>query len=259
MALMHVNFFSDALRMAVSADVIIPEQSKSLIGMDTVAGSTYKTLYLLHGLSDDHTIWQRRTNIERYVAGRNMAVVMPTVFRNWYCDTATGERYMTYISEELPAVMRSFFRGMSDKREDNFVAGLSMGGYGAMKVALTNPERFLGAASFSGVLDVVKLYDRREINRKEYENVFGDPAKVKGSLNDIEFLARRAAASGKPLPSLYLWCGTEDDLLSHTRGAKEYFDELGFRTDYHESAGNHSWGYWDEQIRHALDYFDTLS
>ena len=81
MALLHVNFFSDVLGMAVSADVILPEESKNLIGMKTAGGETYRTLYLLHGLSDDQTIWQRRTSVERYVAGRNMAVVMPTTFR----------------------------------------------------------------------------------------------------------------------------------------------------------------------------------
>ena len=150
MALIHMDFFSEALGMCVNADVILPQKSASLIGMKTERGDTFKTLYLLHGLSDDHTIWQRRTSIERYVSDKNLAVVMPNAHRSWYTDMKYGGAYMTYITKELPALCRSFFNGMSDKREDNFVAGLSMGGYGALKMGLSNPDGFAGIASFSG-------------------------------------------------------------------------------------------------------------
>lgn len=259
MALLHVNFFSDVLGMAVSADVILPEESKNLIGMKTAGGEIYRTLYLLHGLSDDQTIWQRRTSVERYVAGRNMAVVMPTTFRAWYTDMKMGGKYLTYISEELPRVMRSFFRGMSDRREDNFIAGLSMGGYGAVKIALLHPERFLGAASFSGVLDIGDFLRRRvdDAHRAEYEAVFGDLSAVPGSEYDIATLARQAAGAPQR-PSLYLWCGTEDPFYAQTKHAGEYLPALGYTVDYHESAGTHAWEYWDRELPRALEYFDSL-
>lgn len=126
MALMHVDFFSNALGMCTQMDVILPQQTRGQIGMEGKAGDRFPTLFLLHGMSDDHTIWQRRTSIERYVADLNLAVVMPTTHLAWYSDTQYGYRYWEYISHELPEICRSFFRGMSDRREDTFAAGLSM-------------------------------------------------------------------------------------------------------------------------------------
>lgn len=259
MALIHMNFFSDALGLNVNADVIIPQKSNSLIGMKTERGETFKTLYLLHGLSDDHTIWQRRTSIERYVADKNLAVVMPTVHRSWYTDMKYGGAYMTYVTKELPAVCRSFFKGMSERREDNFVAGLSMGGYGALKMGLLDPEGFAGIACFSGAIDV---YRRAkfcpESSRPYWESIFGDPESIPNSVNSIEYLARRAKEEGKKLPSIYMWCGTEDSLISEARQAKVYLEELGYPLNYSESPGDHSWFYWDREIQKAIDYFMTI-
>ena len=162
MALLHVNFFSDVLGMATSMDVILPEQTAGQIGMEGKASDKlYPTLYLLHGMSDDHTIWQRRTSIERYVSDMGIAVVMPTTHLGWYTDMAQGNRYWTFISEELPAKCLSFFKNMSDRREDTFAAGLSMGGYGAFKLGLRCPDRFSAVASLSGGLDDGVLQNKR--------------------------------------------------------------------------------------------------
>ena len=134
MALLHVDFFSDALGMCTAMDVILPEKTRGQIGMEgRGAEGKCPTLYLLHGMSDDHTIWQRRTSIERYVADKALAVVMPTTHLGWYTDMYIGYKYWTFISQELPAICRRFFPMMSDRREDTFAAGLSMGGYGAFK------------------------------------------------------------------------------------------------------------------------------
>ena len=139
MALIHCDFFSEVLHLSTSVVVILPQPAPSQNGTTGCGGShKHPTLYLLHGLSDDHTIWQRRTSIERYVSLLDLAVVMPAVHRSFYTDMAHGYRYWTFISEELPALARSFFP-LSDAREDNFVAGLSMGGYGAFKLGLTHP------------------------------------------------------------------------------------------------------------------------
>ena len=141
MALLHVNYFSEALGVQTPVDVILPE-GKQGIGVEASGECELpKVLYLLHGYSDDHTIWQRRTSVERYAARHNLAVVMPGVNHSFYCNEFHGERYWDFVSQELPAVMHRFFR-LSDKPEDTFVAGLSMGGYGAMKLALNFPERF---------------------------------------------------------------------------------------------------------------------
>ena len=115
----------------------------------------------LHGHADDHTSWQRFTSIERYAEGLNLAVVMPAVHLSFYNDMAHGGKYWQFISEEVPAVVRDLFP-LSSERKDNFVAGLSMGGYGAYKLASTYPERFAAAASLSGALDIRAVVDPRK-------------------------------------------------------------------------------------------------
>ena len=110
-----MKYHSDALRIGVSVNVILPEQAKTAIGIDSKAENTYKTLYLLHGLSDDHSIWMRRTSIERYATECGIAVVMPAVTRSWYTDTADNAAYFTFVAEELPRVCRGFFRGISEQ------------------------------------------------------------------------------------------------------------------------------------------------
>ena len=131
MALLHVNYFSEALNVQTSVDVILPEMKQG-IGVDASAAEELpKVLYLLHGYSDDHTIWQRRTSVERYAASRNLAIIMPGVNHSFYYNEVYGEKYWDFVSDELPKVMHRFFR-LSDRPEDTFVAGLSMGGYGAM-------------------------------------------------------------------------------------------------------------------------------
>ncbi len=142
MALIQCQFYSEVLGLSTSMHVILPQETRSQIGLEGKQGTgPHPTLYLLHGLSDDDSIWLRRTSIERYVASLGIAVVMPQIHRSFYTNMEQGGAYGTFISEELPTLARSFFP-LSAKREDNFVAGLSMGGYGAFKLALQHPERF---------------------------------------------------------------------------------------------------------------------
>ena len=141
MALLNVYFFSEVLGKQVPANVVLPQRSRGMIGMDSIENKveTYPTLYLLHGMSDDHTIWERRTSIERYASEKGIAVVMPNGDLSWYMNTKYAGNYFTFMSDELVAVMRDFFPKMSPRREDTFVAGLSMGGYGAFKLTLCRP------------------------------------------------------------------------------------------------------------------------
>ena len=211
MAFCELRYHSDALGRAVSVNVILPENAKTLIGMTTGAGATYKTLYLLHGLSDDHTIWERRTSIERYAAEHGIAVVMPNGGRSWYTDMANGARYFTFITEELPVACRGFFRGMSDKREDNFIGGLSMGGYGAVKAALSFPERYAGCICLSGALDI-STFKHHSI--EEWRAIFGydltSAEELCGSRHDVYTLAQKNAREGREFPKMYMLCGDND-------------------------------------------------
>ena len=246
MAFFEMHYFSDVLRMQVELNVIIPDKKSD----------GYKTLYLLHGLSDDCSMWTRQTSIERYANERGIAVVMPGVARSWYSNTAYGAKYFDFVALELPRVCRSFFKGMSDKREDNLVAGLSMGGYGALKIALTYPESFGYCASLSGAVDLVGRGVPADI--EEWRGNFGfdfeDCSYLAGGASDIFDLTKKLAASGKEMPAIYLWCGESDFLLDMNRRYNALLSELGVDYIYEESEGNHSWKWWDLHIQSALDY-----
>ena len=255
MALMHVDFFSDVLGMCMNMDVILPQQTHGQIGMEgTDAGGQYKTVYLLHGMSDDHTIWQRRTSIERYASTLGIAVVMPTTHLGFYTDTVYGMRYWTFISEELPAVCREFFPRMSAKREDTLAAGLSKGGYGAWKLALRAGGTFGAAASLSGALDIVGDYRRNSEAglRQRFASIFGSEEDLKGSDNEIMALAARLAAGGGKLPRLYAWCGTEDFLYDGNLLVWEHMKKLGYDLTCEQSEGDHQWKYWERKVKDVL-------
>lgn len=259
MALLHVNFFSDVLGKCMSMDVILPQRTKEQIGMEgVVKEGKYPTLYLLHGMSDDETCWLRRTSIERYVSDMGIAVVMPNGDLSWYSNTAYGAKYWTYISEELPAVCREFFPNMSDRPEDTFVVGNSMGGYGAYKLALGKPETFGAAAGLSSGLDIVDVVTR---NLKEegtiaafWESTFGPAESLDTCEDNLLVLAEKLKASGRQLPKLYEWCGTEDFLYEPQKRMVEKLKAMGYDISYHEGPGIHSWTYWDVEIQKILKW-----
>ena len=251
MALMQCHFYSETLGLSTSMTVILPQNTTTQIGMDNRAGSRkHPTLYLLHGLSDDDSIWLRRTSIERYVASMGIAVVMPQVHRSFYTDMEYGGKYWTFISEELPALARSFFP-LSEEREDNFVAGLSMGGYGAFKLALRKPEMFAAAASLSGALNIAGKFMSEGIS-KETKMIFGDS--VAGTDNDLMWLLQQLEQSAGPKPKLYQCCGTEDFLYEDNLQFLDACRQTSLDLTYTEGPGAHDWGYWDARIQDVLKW-----
>lgn len=242
MALIHCNWRADSLGLACSFDALVPEQ----------AAGPHKVLYLLHGMSDDHTIWQRRTAVERYVEPLPLVVIMPAADRSFYVDMARGPRYGTMLAEELPRVVANLFH-VSAAREDTFVAGLSMGGYGAFKLALDHPERFAAAASFSGAVDMGFRLNGGDAGwLREMEGIFGPAAEFSGGPHDLLALATRLAATDQLPPRLYQWCGTDDFLIEHNRNFVAHARKLGLPVDYSEGAGGHTWDRWDDQLRRFL-------
>ncbi|MCR2806458.1 alpha/beta hydrolase [Paenibacillus soyae] len=260
MALVTCRFFADTLGINTTMTVILPEGPKSQIGVNSRTGGKgkHKTLYLLHGLSDDDSIWTRRTSIERYAGEYGLAVVMPNVHRSFYTDMEHGAPYWKFLTEELPAAARAFFP-LSEAREDNFVAGLSMGGYGAFKWALTHPERFAAAGSFSGALDIAKHVKELEVNdsyfSRTFQLVFGDK-EVKGSDADLLELLERSKTGGHTdrLPLLYQSCGTEDFLYEGNQAFREACRNTGYQLTYEDGPGNHDWTYWDDQVQRFLKW-----
>ena len=257
MALLHTGFFSQALGMCVSCDVILPQFSSSLIGMKTAAArGPRKVLYLLHGMSDDETIWQRRTSIERYAAPLGLAVVMPAAQISRYANMAHGGRYFDYIADELPETMRGFF-GFSDRREDNFIAGLSMGGAGCMKIGLARPERFGAIGCLSAGASNRRPGQDADPRRAKYNLMaYGDGANL-GPEEDVLGNAKKLAEAGGPCPRIYHACGTEDFLLENARATRDFFTGLPgnpFDYTYDEDPGAHIWEFWDEHIQHFLAF-----
>lgn len=255
MALMQCSFFSDSIGMSTSLTAIIPQAASSAqIGITAQeAQEKYPVIYLLHGLSDDHSIWLRRTAIERYAAEYNVAIVMPNVHRSFYTNTKTNLKYWDFVSDELIRLSEHFFP-ISNKREDRFVAGLSMGGYGAMKLGLRCPEKFSYAASLSGALDLDEIFDLWPDNPAEVNSIFGSKEEALNSDEDVFKLLDDAKKSTEQYPKLYQACGTEDFLYQGNVKFKEQAE--GSRLDFHytERPGVHCWDFWDEEIVKVLKW-----
>ena len=253
MALLQVNFFSKVLGKATQLQVIIPESSdREFKLLDPTV--KYKTLYLLHGGTDDSTAWIRQTAIERYAREYNMAVVMPDADLSYYSDMVQGRKYWTFICEEVPNFVQAYFP-LSDKREDNFVAGLSMGGYGSFKMAVYKPTQFAAAASFSGTLCVDDLIDYVPHRRKEFHEIWGNLDTIKGSENDLKYLYQNAINGGIKLPRLYQFCGTEDFLYKMNVDFKNTIEKMGIELHYEEATGTHDWAYWEDCIQKTFKLF----
>lgn len=258
MAFIQCNFYSQVLGFGTTMNVILPGDSKSE-QRNFCPGEkiTYPTLYLLHGLSDDYSIWARRSAIDQYVRDLNIAVVMPDAGRSFYTDMAYGYDYYTFISKELPAVAEAFFP-LSPKREDRFIAGLSMGGYGALKIALSNPESFAAAASLSGAVDIQSIAQKfiaedSVQSQKEFHHIFGHLDDFVGSSNDLFSLAKKCDKA-KLKPKIYLSCGREDFLYDDNLAFKALLEQTSLDFTYHEGPGDHNWNFWDPGIQAILKW-----
>ena len=240
MALIHAHVFSNVLQKHVQMNVILPNTGKP----------PYPVFYLLHGLSDDFSTWQRRTSIERYVENLPLIVVMPDGFRGFYTDHHEGPAYGRYMIEDVIGFIEKSFP-VQKTRASRCVGGLSMGGYGALRLALAHPDLFVSASSHSGACHAGHN-DPRMQKDPEFRRIFGP--KSKGSVNDIHALAEKLKLSRAKLPELHIDCGTEDFLIQHNRDFIAHLKRLGVPHHYAEFPGTHSWDYWDLHIREALEF-----
>ena len=246
MAHLVVDYYADALGVQTRMHVLLPQR---------LAAGKAKTLYLLHGMSDDEGTWMRRTSIERYAEEKGLAVVMPDGGLGWYTDMYRGLAWFKFISGELPALCRRFFPILSDKREDTYIGGNSMGGYGALKCALRAPQTFSKVISLSGALDAADTAVNNTVpaTRRYWEDVFGPAEDVSGSENDL-FAAATALTDPALRPRIYMWCGTEDFLYGQNTRMRDHLRALGYDLTYEESPGDHQWRHWDKKIADALNW-----
>lgn len=263
MAFIQMNIFSRCLMRSVPVNVIIPVGRilSDVVGRsDSEPEGPFPTLYLLHGAFGSHADWTLGTNILRYAEEHCMAVVMPAGDNSFYVDRpAPGNDYGEFVGRELVELTRKIFP-LSHRREDTFIGGLSMGGYGAMRNGLKYSDTFSAVVSLSGAMHTGELAAAtREtgflLGRKSYfESCFGPLDKLIGSDMDPRALVEKLKAGGAPLPRIFMACGREDMLLEPNRDMAAFLKEEGLELSYEEGPGGHVWEFWDTYIEKALDW-----
>jgi len=254
MALFSGSVFSHALGLDTQIGVIFPDIPYDI-------ESRWKKpalLTLLHGLTDNATGWARLTQAEYFAKVYNFVIVMPEVQRSQYCDMVYGGKYFTYVSEELPELAGAIFN-LPTGKENTFIAGLSMGGYGSLKVALSSPERYGGVASFSGGVDTKNLV-RMMLDPENERAAPGDIMAIFGTqdVDQIEntvFALARQVAARPDRPRLLQTCGTEDFLYDDNRRLKETLQQAGYGHTYLEWSGGHEWPFWNRSLELAMQFF----
>ena len=259
MAIIEVNFISKCLMRTVTFNAIIPVDKFGPQAEDAEQ-KPLKTLYLLHGIFGNYTDWVNGTRIQAWAEANDLAVIMPSGENRFYLDDEkSGELYGEFIGKELVEFTRKLFL-LSDKREDTFIAGLSMGGYGAIRNGLKYAENFGCVIGLSAALvhDTWKDADNSApiftFRRNYYEAIFGEYDKVKGSDKDPKALLLKLKEEGRPVPKMYLCCGTEDGLVTANRDFRDFLNENGVDLTYVEGPGKHDWVFWDTYIKKVLDW-----
>lgn len=241
MAFATINYHSLSLKKASSFNIVFPDDPK--------IPPPWSVFYLLHGLSDDHTIWQRRTSIERYVAGLPLVVVMPDGGRGWYTNAAQGFAYEDDLLKDIIGLVDRTFP-VKAERSGRAIGGLSMGGYGAVKLGLKHPEMFASVNSHSGAMSLTLDPKRSKELKPEFERIFGKTPE--GGPEDPFAIVERID-HGR-MPALLIDCGTEDFLLDQNRAFHRHLESLHIPHEYHEFPGDHEWGYWDKHVQEAIAF-----
>jgi putative tributyrin esterase len=239
---------SAALGRTMKYRVLLPEAYDSSL-------RRYPVLYLLHGLGGDYRDWTMRANLAEYTRALPLIVVMPDAENQWYTNAADGSaRFEDYISTDLPADVVQKFRTINS-RYGRAVAGLSMGGYGALKLALKRPGAFSVVGAFSGAYEVTRHGQlEKRIGAAESERmakIFGPVESQTRKDNDVFALAAAMKPAGAPY--VYIDCGIADNtLIDANREVVAALHKAGVAYEYHEVAGGHTWDYWDRRIREFL-------
>ena len=242
---LHISFLSDALGRDAQLTVLLPNEAAK------PSRVRYPVLYLLHGLGDSADTWLNRTSLERYGDDHKMAIVLPNGARSFYCDMAYGDAYYTHISQEVSAFCEALFPVSKDP-EYRYIAGNSMGAYGACKIALKNPGKYAKVGLFSGVLDIQTLVSNATQHNRDWQLCFG------GTQVPEEEDLLKLLSGTKDLPKFYHYCGTGDFLVEGNRTFCALCKKLQIAMPSHwEEGGIHDWLYWDRELPRFLNWLES--
>lgn len=263
MALLQMNLFSQSLMRTVPVNVILPVDKLPVPGMPKREDKPYKTLYLLHGVFGNYTDWVCGSRIQRFAEEYDLAVVMPSGDNAAYLDRPESHNfYGQFIGEELVELTRRMFP-LSHDREDTFIGGLSMGGYGAMRNGLKYGDTFGYIVSLSGALLLEGMAQRTDdvpifIESRSYAQAcFGDLDTVLTSDKNPKELIRRRQAAGQAIPKIYMACGEQDGLLEANRQMVDFLRRAGVDVTFEVGPGGHEWDFWDTYIQKAIQWLPT--
>ncbi len=261
MAIFKTDFYSKCLTKQMNVNVIIPND----LLPDMIQGNEHynrnmKTLYLLHGYSGSSNDWITGTNVQEMASKYNLAVVMPSGDNSFYLDAkGRGREYCQYVGKELVEYMNKTF-GFSDKKEDTFIGGLSMGGFGAIHTGLYFPNTFSKLVGLSSALIIHNIKNIKEDYTDDiadydyYESVFGDLDKLVESDNNPEHLIHKLKREGKEIPPIYMACGTEDFLIEENRLFYNFLKEEEVEVEYVETPGIHDWAFWNKFLEPSIQW-----
>lgn len=249
MAFYRFSLPSRLLGFPVEMNAYIPDQAQSV-----------PVLWLLHGANSDCTEWFTQTALQRYLQKRCLAAVSVSVHHGFCVNMHRGPAYASYLEEEWLPTVRAVFPCLSQRREDNFLAGASMGGFGAFRLAVNRPELFCKAGAFAGSIEMPTIVERYERGiqpgGEDFRWAFGGYEHMINNENDVVFMARRCAADGT-MPRLYMVCGTEDFGYALNTIARDDLRTAGADVTWRPCSGIHSYDCWDPELPRFLDWLEN--
>ncbi len=253
MAFIKVDLFSEMLYQNIGVDLFFPLDFEEYKDVNEVRG----VIYLLHGMKGNSSSWFNYTAALRYARENNLILISPTVHNSFYADNYAGEKYFKYVSEELPQKLNKMFNIPTD-REKTFIAGLSMGGFGAMLLGLSRPDLYAACASFSGAVGLLQneIKDKEEPFVKRFlMPILGPEFKAREDL-ELPVLAKKVSELEKEKqPKILCTCGTEDYLYKANVMFKDYMKTLPLEFTYMQWTGTHDWDFWDRSLAIAINFF----
>lgn len=261
MALFQVDFYSKALAKTTCFHVILPNDvlPEMIAGNDNY-NRNMKTLYLLHGYSGSSKDWLLGSLVQELAIKYNIAVLMPSGDNSFYLDgKGTGKAFCQFVGKELVEYTRKVF-GLSDRKEDTYISGLSMGGFGAIHTGLAYPDTFGKLVGLSSALIIHTIANIKEDHQDfiadyhYYASTFGPLEQLIHSVNNPEYLIRKLKEENKAIPSIYMACGTEDFLIEENRAFHKFLATEGVEVTYIESPGIHNWEYWNRYLEPSIQW-----